>query len=367
MKPFEPGRRILMGPGPSDVPERVRKAMSIPLVSHLDPAFRGLMADVVKALRELFGTENEFTFPVSASGTAGMETCFANLLEPGDTAVIGVAGVFGARMAEMARRLSAKVVVVEGEWGGIVDPARMAEVIEAEQPKLAAVVHGETSTGVLQPIPEISAAAREAGALFILDCVTSLGGCPVLIDEWGVDAAYSGTQKCLSCPPGLSPVTFSERAVEVVRSRKTGVGTFNLDLLALAEYWVGGGAYHHTAPVSLIFALWESLRMVFEEGLEARFKRHRRVQEMLLAGLDRLLLTPAADADHRLPMLTSIRIPEGADDAGVRDFLLTEHQIEIGFGLGPLAGRIWRVGTMGASATELHVAQFLAAMGQALQ
>jgi len=362
MEAFEPGRRILMGPGPSDVPERVLKAMATPLVSHLDPAFWELMERITTLLRRLFVTENEVTFPVSASGTAGMETCFANLLEPGDTAVIGVCGVFGERMAEMARRCGARVVRVEGAWGDIVDPAAMARAIETERPKLAAIVHAETSTGVLQPIPEISAAVRGTGALFVLDCVTSLGGCPVEIDEWGVDAAYSGTQKCLSCPPGLSPVTFSARAMEVVRSRQAPLPTFNLDVIPLAEYWCGSRAYHHTAPVSMNFALYEALRIVFEEGLEERFMRHRRVHELLVAGLEKLGLSLSAKPERRLWMLNAVTIHEGVEDAVVRRALLTDHGIEIGSGLGPLAGKIWRVGLMGASATESHVSRFLSAM-----
>jgi alanine-glyoxylate transaminase/serine-glyoxylate transaminase/serine-pyruvate transaminase len=362
MEPFEPGRRILMGPGPSDVPERVLKAMATPLVSHLDPEFHELIEKIVSGLRRLFVTENEVTFPVSASGTAGMETCFANLLEPGDTAVIGVCGVFGSRMAEMAKRCGARVVTVTGEWGDLVDPIAMVQAIYEEKPKVAAIVHAETSTGIWQPIEVIAAAARAAGALFVLDCVTSLGGCPVRIDEWGVDAAYSGTQKCLSCPPGLSPVTFSARAMDAVRARKAPLPTFNLDVLPLAEYWCGSRAYHHTAPVSMNFALYEALRIVFEEGLERRFTRHRRVHEMLSAGLDDLGLELSANPEHRLWMLNAVRIPEGVDDAAVRRALLEDYGIEIGSGLGPLAGKIWRVGLMGASATELHVSQFLSAM-----
>jgi alanine-glyoxylate transaminase/serine-glyoxylate transaminase/serine-pyruvate transaminase len=360
MEPFEPGRRILIGPGPSDVPERVLKAMAIPLVSHLDPAFWRLMGQITSLLRELFQTGNEVTFPVSGSGTAGMETCFANLLEPGDTAVIGVCGVFGARMAEMAKRCGARVVTVPGEWGEIVDPGAMARAIGSARPKIAAIVHAETSTGVHQPIPEIAAAAHDAGALLVLDCVTSLGGLPVAIDGWGVDAAFSGTQKCLSCPPGLSPVTFSDRAMDAARARRAPLPTFNLDLLPLAEYWCGSRAYHHTAPVSLNFALYEALRIVFEEGMEKRFLRHRRVHEMLQAGLSDLGLELSANPGHRLPMLNAVRIPDGVDDAAVRRALLEDHGIEIGSGLGPLKGKIWRVGLMGASATELHVSRFLA-------
>jgi alanine-glyoxylate transaminase/serine-glyoxylate transaminase/serine-pyruvate transaminase len=366
LEPFDPGRRILMGPGPSDVPERVIQAMATPLVSHLDPAFRELMDRITRLLRELFVTDNEVSFPVSASGTAGMELCFANLLEPGDTAVIGVCGVFGARMVEMATRCGARVVKVDGEWGDIVDPAAMAEAIRAERPKVAAVVHADTSTGIHQPIPEIGAAARETGALFVIDCVTSLAGLPVTIDEWGVDAAYSGSQKCLSCPPGLSPVTFSARAMAAVRARRAPLPTFNLDVRPLAEYWCGSRAYHHTAPVSMNFALYEALRIVFEEGLEQRFARHRRVHEMLVAGLDELGLTLSANPAHRLPMLNAIHIPDGVDDAAVRQTLLDDHGIEIGFGLGPLAGKIWRVGLMGASATELHVTRFLTAIAPLL-
>jgi alanine-glyoxylate transaminase/serine-glyoxylate transaminase/serine-pyruvate transaminase len=362
-----PGKRILMGPGPSDVPDRVLRALATPLVGHLDPEFLELMDRIQQMLRQLFNTENAMTMPMSGTGSAGMETCFVNLLEPGDKAVIGINGVFGTRMAEVAERCGAAVTKVEAPWGSIVPEETMAETIRREKPKVAGLVHAETSTGVWQPVETIAAAAREAGTLLVLDCVTSLGGCPVDIDGWGVDAAYSGTQKCLSCPPGLAPVTFSERAIEAVKARKSKVQSWYLDVSLLANYWGGERAYHHTAPISMNYALYEALRMTFEEGLEARFERHRRNHEALVAGLEALGLSLSAEAGHRLWMLNAIRVPEGIDEASVRAQLLQLHGIEIGAGLGPWKGRVWRVGLMGTSSSPNHIMLFLAAMESALR
>jgi len=362
-----PGKRILMGPGPSDVPDRVLRAMATPLVGHLDPEFLQLMDRIQKMLRELFRTRNPMTLPMSGTGSAGMETCFVNLLEPGDRAVIGVNGVFGARMVEVARRCGAEVTAVEAPWGEIVDEERMVAAIRQTEPRLVALVHAETSTGVWQPVEETARAAREAGALMVLDCVTSLGGCPVEIDGWGIDAAYSGSQKCLSCPPGLSPVTFGERAMEVVSRRKTSVRSWYLDLGLLAGYWGGERVYHHTAPISMNYALYEALRIVSEEGLEKRFARHRRNHEALVAGLDALGLELASQAGHRLWMLNAVRVPEGVDEASVRQELLELHGIEIGAGLGPLKGRIWRIGMMGTSSSPNHLMLCLAALESALR
>ena len=355
-----------MGPGPSEVSDRVLRAMSAPLLGHLDPAFLALMDRVQAMLRGLFGTRNRMTLPISGTGSAGMETCFVNLIEPGDTALVGVAGVFGGRMAEVASRCGARVVTVETEWGTAIPEARMIEAVRRERPRVVAFVHAETSTGVHQPVEAIAAAARDVGAFTILDCVTSLGGMPVEIDRWGIDAAYSGTQKCLSAPPGLSPVTLSERALEKVLARETAVRSWYLDLSLLAGYWGGERAYHHTAPITMNYALYEALRVVFEEGLEARFARHREVHDALAAGMGGLGLLFASEDGRRLPMLNAIRVPVGVDEGAVRRTLLERHGIEIGAGLGPLKGKIWRVGLMGASATLNHVLLFLAALERAL-
>jgi alanine-glyoxylate transaminase/serine-glyoxylate transaminase/serine-pyruvate transaminase len=340
--------------------------MATPLLGHLDPEFLALMDRVQAMLRDLFGTGNRMTLPISGTGSAGMETCFVNLLEPGDPAVVGVAGVFGGRMAEVARRCGARVETVEAEWGTAIPEDRMVEAIRRERPKVVALVHAETSTGIWQPVESIAAAAREVGALTVLDCVTSLGGVPVEVDRWGIDAAYSGTQKCLSAPPGLAPVTLSDRAVEAVVGRASAVRSWYFDLSLLAGYWGGERAYHHTAPITMNYALYEALRMVFEEGLEARFARHREVHERLAAGIADLGLSFASEEGRRLPMLNAVRVPDGVDEAAVRRTLLVRHGIEIGAGLGPLKGKIWRVGLMGASATANHVLLFLAALSGAL-
>ncbi len=357
--------RLLLGPGPSNVPERVRRAMAQPLLGHLDPAFLALMDEVQERLRPLFGTRNPFTLPLSATGSAGMEACLANLLERGDDVVVGVAGVFGERMADVATRIGARVTRVETEPGTALDPDAMGSAIERVRPTVVSLVHAETSTGVYQPVEEIAAAARGVDAFVVLDCVTSLSGLPVELDAWGVDAAYSGTQKCLSCPPGLSPVSFSERAVERVRGRATPVQSWYLDVTLLAGYFGGERVYHHTAPISAIYALLEGLRLVGEEGLEARAARHREAAGALLEGVAPLGFEPLVPEAIRLPMLTTLRLPEalcGAPEAALRRRLLTEHGIEVGGGLGKLAGAIWRVGLMGENARVENVERLLAAL-----
>lgn len=360
---FTPPDRILMGPGPSDVPPTVLEAMSRPLVGHLDPSFITMMEEIKAMLREVFLTKNEMTFPVSGTGSAGMEFCFVNLIEPGDEVVIGVNGVFGTRMADVATRCGAHVTKVEAEWGRIIEPAQIAEAIAGKTPKLVAIVHAETSTGALTPVEEISQIVHDAGALLLLDAVTSLGGCPVRLDDWAVDAVYSGTQKCLSCPPGLSPVSLSTRAMEVVKERGGGVQSWYLDVNLLANYW-GDGArvYHHTAPISMAYALHEALRLVLEEGLENRWARHESNHQSLRAGLDQLGLGIASQEGHQLWQLNAVTVPEGIDEATVRSSLLNDHGIEIGPGLGPLAGKVWRVGLMGHSCQEKNVDVFLGAM-----
>ena len=357
--------RLLLGPGPSNVPERVLRAMSQPLLGHLDPAFLAIMDEVQERLRALFGTRNAFTLPLSATGSAGMEACLANLLERGDDVVVGVAGVFGERMCEVATRIGARVTRVETEPGTALDPAAMRAAIERVSPAVVSFVHAETSTGVRQPVVEIASAAREAGALVVLDCVTSLAGLPLELDEWGVDAAYSGTQKCLSCPPGLSPVSFSPRAVERVRGRATPVQSWYLDVTLLDGYYGGERVYHHTAPISAIYGLAEGLRIVEEEGLAARSQRHFEAAQALLEGVVRFGLTPLVAESIRLPMLTTLRLPEalhGAPEAALRRRLLEHHGIEVGGGLGKLAGGIWRVGLMGENARIECVERLLAAL-----
>jgi len=349
---------------------RVLEAMSLPLIGHLDPRFLEIMDEVQAQLRTLFGTSNPFTLPISAPGSAGMEACLVNLLEPGDRIVVGVNGVFGTRMCEVARRAGAEVTAVEAAWGTPLDPAAMTRAIERVQPQVVSFVHAETSTGVCQPVPEISHAARKAGALVVLDCVTSLAGIPLSIDEWEVDAVYSGTQKCLSCPPGLSPVSFSPRALERVAARKAPVQSWFLDTSLLGSYYgdgSGGGkrAYHHTAPISSIYALYEGLRIVEEEGMEARAERHRKAAADLIGGLAGLGLSPLVEEAYRLPMLTTVKLPEsmhGEPEAKIRTKLLNEYGIEVGAGLGALAGKVWRIGLMGENARGAAVTRLLAAL-----
>jgi alanine-glyoxylate transaminase/serine-glyoxylate transaminase/serine-pyruvate transaminase len=362
-------RRLLLGPGPSNVHPRVLNAMAQPLVGHLDPAFLAVLDDVQESLRRLFGTRNAMTLPLSATGSAGMEACFANLLEPGDEVVIGVAGVFGMRMADVASRIGARVTRVEAEPGTILDDEAMAEAIARVRPAAVAFVHAETSTGVHQPVAEIAGAARDAGALVVLDCVTSLGGMPVSLDEWGIDAAYSATQKCLSCPPGLSPASFSERAFERASTRRSTVQSWYLDLNLLAAYFGKGRVYHHTAPVSAILGLAEGLRLVEEEGVEIRSRRHVEAAKELLEGVAPLGFEPLVDEPHRLPMLTSLRLPEAVANSGeaaLRRRLLDGYGIEVGGGLGKLAGRIWRIGLMGENARLTNVEALLNALRREL-
>jgi alanine-glyoxylate transaminase/serine-glyoxylate transaminase/serine-pyruvate transaminase len=364
--PFSPPARLLMGPGPSDVAPSVLRAMSMPLLGHLDPVFVKMMEEIKAMLRAVFLTRNEMTFPVSGTGSAGMEFCFVNLLEPGDEAVIGVNGVFGNRMVDVAERCGAKVTKVEAPWGRIIEPAQIAEAVRGRQPKLVAVVHAETSTGALTPVEEISKIARDAGALFVLDAVTSLGGCAVRLDDWQVDAVYSGTQKCLSCPPGLSPVSLSSRAMEVATQRKGKVQSWYLDVNLLASYWGQERVYHHTAPISMNYAIHEALRLTLVEGLENRWERHRKNHELLKTGLVDLGLTIASQPGHQLWQLNAVSVPDGVDEAAVRKALLTGHGIEVGAGLGPLKGKIWRVGLMGETSKPENVQRFLDALRKLL-
>lgn len=358
---------MLMGPGPSDVPPRVLRAMSAPVVGHLDPTFLALMDDIKLLLQTVFKTKNDLTMAISGTGSAGMETLFVNLIEPGDEVVIGVNGVFGGRMCDVAERSGATVHRVEADWGKMIPPAKFAKAVKGKKPQLVAVVHAETSTGVRQPLEEIGKIAHDAGALFLVDAVTSLGGIDLRVDEWGIDAIYSGTQKCLSCPPGLSPVSFSPRAAEVIKNRNKKCQSWYLDVSMLTAYWGSERVYHHTAPISMLYGLREALRAVVEEGLEARFERHRANHEHLKAGLKELGIDFLVEPDYRLPQLNSVLVPQGIDEAAVRSKLLKEYNIEIGAGLGALKGKVWRIGLMGASSTRNHVNALCAALGELLK
>ena len=363
-----PPIRVLLGPGPSNVHPRVLKALSTPLVGHLDPEFIRLMEETKELLRFVFQTKNALTFPISGTGSAGMEACFVNLLEPGDEAVIGVNGVFGTRMKDIVERCGATPVVIEAQWGNVFTPEQVREALtQCRRPKLVALVHAETSTGAWQPLEEMSRIVHSAGALLVVDAVTSLGGCPLQVDAWGIDACYSGTQKCLSCPPGLSPVTFNQAAIDVIRARKSKVQSWYLDLTMIEKYWGEERVYHHTAPISMNYALREALRLVQEEGLTTRFYRHQQNHEALAAGLAAMGMTLAAQEGHRLWTLNSVTIPNGVDDAIVRRQLLEEYNIEIGAGLGPLRGKVWRIGLMGESSTRSNVLLVLSALESILR
>lgn len=359
---INPAQRILLGPGPSEVPPRVLQSMAAPCVGHLDPYFLAVMDETQHLLRFVFQTENALTIAVSGTGTAGMEACLVNMLEPGDEAVICVHGAFGARMCEMVERIGGKLIRVDQQWGRATDPEAVRKAVKGRTPKLLAVVHGETSTGVCQPLQDIGAVAREAGALFMVDMVTSLGGMDIPLDKLGIDVAYSGTQKCISCPPGLAPISFNETAMKVLRGRKTPVSSWYLDMSMVKNYWGPERKYHHTAPVNMVYALRESLRIIADEGLERRFARHKLNHQALVAGVDAMGLQMLVPEAERLPTLNAIKIPEGVNDLKVRKALLDDFGIEIGGGLGALAGKIWRVGLMGHSSTKRNVFIFLSAI-----
>jgi len=363
---FNPPPRILMGPGPSDAHPRVLKAMATPLIGHLDPEFIRIMDEVKEMVRETLITQNQLTFVVSGPGSAGMETCLVNLLEPGEECIICINGVFGGRMADIAERCGAKVFKVETEWGKVTETDQVRKALEqCKRPKLVAIVHAETSTGALQPLEEISKLVHDAGALLVVDAVTSYCGAPLKMDEWKIDALYSGSQKCLSAPPGLSPVSFSDAAVKALEKRKTKVQSWFLDLTMVKNYWEGSKrAYHHTDPVSSIFALHESLNLVLEEGLEKRWARHKLVHEYLCNQLEELGFRFVVEQKYRLPNLNAVYLPAGVDEAKWRAELLNKFNIEVGGGLGAFAGKIWRVGIMGESCTMNHVNMLVGAVRQ---
>ena len=360
--------RVLMGPGPSEANARVLKAMTTPMLGYLDTKFVEVMDDTVALLRQVFGTENRLTLPVSGTGTAGMEAALANVVEPGDGVVVGINGYFGERIANIAARCGAVVTTVEAAWGTHICPGKIAEAVaKTSALKLVALVHAETSTGILQPLADAIQIAHNSDALFLADCVTSLGGQPVDLDARGIDIAYSCTQKCLAGPPGLSPISFSERAVDVIRKRKTPIQSFYLDMTLLENYWHGENrSYHHTVSMSMIYALREALRVVLEEGLTARYERHELNANALLAGAKSIGLQPAAEEGHRAPMLTTLHIPDGIDDAIIRKRLIMDYGIEIGAGLGIFAGKAWRIGLMGESANERNVMLVLNALEKLL-
>lgn len=360
--------RILLGPGPSLASPRVLRVMATPLLGHLDPEFLKIMKEEQALLRLVFQTDNELTLSIPGTGSAGMEAALCNLIEPGDAVLVCSMGFFGDRMAEMAKRYGAQVDRLERPWGEVFDPSQIEAALKAKAYKLLALVHAETSTGALQPgIPEIAAAAHAQGALLVMDAVTSLGGLPVEIDRWGVDVAYSAAQKGLSCPPGLAPITVNEAARQVIHTRKTPVANWYLDLNGLEKYWFAPHAYHHTAPISTHYALREALRIVAEEGLQARFARHRANAELFWAGLEALDLPPFVPPAHRLATLTTPQVPAGVDDAAVRQRLLEEYNIEIAGGFGPLKGKVWRVGLMGFSSRPENIHLLLSALADILK
>jgi alanine-glyoxylate transaminase/serine-glyoxylate transaminase/serine-pyruvate transaminase len=364
---IDPGFRLLMGPGPSDVPARTLQAMAAPCIGHLDPYFLNIMNETQDLLRYLFQTENPLTIPVSGTGSAGMEACLVNLVEPADEVVVCVNGVFGTRMADIVGRIGGRLIQVDAPWGQAVDPEAVREAIAGRSPKVLAVVHAETSTGVCQPLQGLAQIAKESGALFLVDCVTSLGGMELNLDHMGIDAAYSGTQKCISGPPGLSPISFSQKALEKLQRRKTPVISWYLDMTMVQNYWGSERKYHHTAPINAIYALREALRLIVEEGLEARWARHSLNHQALVRGLETMGLRMVVPEPIRLPMLNTVWIPEGVDDGSVRKSLLNAFGIEIGGGLGIFAGKVWRVGLMGHSCRRKSVLLFLAALETVLK
>lgn len=359
--------RILLGPGPSMVHPRVLRAMAHPLVGHLDPQFVQLMNEVQELLRYVFETKNKITFPISGTGSAGMDAAICNFVEPGDPILVCVNGYFGERICEMASRYGADLTRLDQSWGKVFQPEEIENALKAKPAKVVMIVMAETSTGALQPLEEIAKIVHQHGALLLIDCVTSLGGIPVKIDEVGIDIAYSGTQKCLACPPGLAPLTVNDRAIEVLHQRKTKVPSWYFDITAIEHYWGAERTYHHTAPISMNYALRESLRLVYEEGLEARYKRHRENAEYFWDGLKDIGLEPVVEHAYRLPSLTTIKVPEGFDAGQVCSHLLNEYNIEIAGGLGAFKGKVWRVGLMGYSSSKENIVLLLGALSRILK
>ena len=366
LNPIEAPLRKLMGPGPLDIHPRVYRALTSPVIGHMDPAYFKTLDQIGEGLRQVFQTQNQITHATPGTGTSGMEACVANLMEPGDPVLVCVHGYFGDRVRLMAERQEADVTVIEGEWGKPTDPHKVAEAFKAKEYKVITLVHAETSTGVLQPMDDIVSLAKEHGVMILLDAVTSLGGVELKTDEWGVDAAYSCSQKCIGCPPGLAPVTFSDRAVEGAKNRKHPIRSWYLDITLLDKYWGSTRVYHHTSSSTLNYALLEALLLIEEEGLQNRFERHLRNHRALVAGVEAMGLEMLVQAEHRLPTLNTVRVPEGIDEAKVRAYLLQTFNLEIGAGLGALAGQVWRVGLMGYSSSAENVLFFLSAISRAL-
>lgn len=363
---LNPSERLLMGPGPSNVHPRVYDALGAPVVGHLDPEFLQVMEDNKTLLGEVMQTKNRLTIAVSGTGSAGMEACLVNVLEPGDQVLVCINGVFGARMKDVAERCGAQVDTVEAEWGTGIDPAQVEKALAAKSYKLVGIVHAETSTGVLQPLGEISPLVKANGALLLVDAVTSLGGVEFDVDGWGIDLCYSGTQKCLSCPPGLAPITLNDRCLEVIAQRKTKVQSWYLDLSMIAQYWGSDRVYHHTAPISMNYALREALMLIHEEGLQARWERHAQNHRALVRGLEAMGLSMVVEPSLRLPTLNTVWVPEGVDEAKVRKQLLHDFMIEIGAGLGAFAGKAWRIGLMGHTSSRYNVSRLLGALESVL-
>lgn len=366
LPPLNPPIRTLLGPGPSDIHPRVLAAMARPTVGHLDPYYLQVMDKLQGGLRELFRTTNRMTFAVSGTGSAGMEATVVNLIEPGDSMVIGVNGVFGGRMTDVAARAGANVTKAERPWGEVFTPEEIKKAVDAAKPKVVGIVMAETSTGAYQPIEEIAKVVHDAGALLLVDSVTSLGGVLVEVDKWGIDAIYSGTQKCLSCPPGLAPVSFNQRAMDAIMARKTKVQSWYLDVTMLANYWGSDRVYHHTAPINMSYGLYEAVSIILEEGLDACFARHALNHRALKAGLAAIGVKYAAQEGHQLPMLNAVHVPAGVDEARVRSDLLNRFGIEIGAGLGAFKGKVWRIGLMGYGARPANVYLVLSALEQLL-
>jgi len=366
---FHPPQRTLMGPGPSDVSPRILEALSRPTIGHLDPAFIGMMDEVKTLLQYAFQTENALTMPISAPGSAGMESCFANLVEPGDKVIVCQNGVFGGRMKENVERFGGTAVMVMDDWGTVVDPAKVEDALKANpDAKILAFVHAETSTGVQSDAETLVKLAHAHDCLVIVDAVTSLTGSPLKVDEWDIDAIYSGTQKCMSCIPGISPVSFGDRAIEAIKNRKTPVASWFLDMNLVMGYWGGGAkrAYHHTAPVNSLYAFHEALVMVQDEGLENAWARHQHNHNGLKAGLEAMGINFVVEESARLPQLNLVTVPEGVDEAAVRTQLLNDYDLEIGAGLGALAGKVWRIGLMGHGSNKKNVLLCLNALDNVL-
>jgi len=366
LSPAEAPLRKLMGPGPLDIHPRVYRALTSPVIGHMDPAYLKTLEQIGERLRSVFQTQNEVTHAAPGTGTSGMEACVANLMEPGDPVLVCVHGYFGDRIRQMAERQEADITVIEGEWGRPTDPEKVAKALKAKAYKVITLVHAETSTGVLQPMEEIVRLAKEHGVMILLDTVTSLGGVEIKTDKWGLDAAYSCSQKCIGAPSGLAPVTFSERAIQAAKSRKHPIRSWYLDITLLDQYWGASKVYHHTSSSTLNYALLEALLLIEEEGLQNRFERHLKNHRALVAGVETMGLKMLVKPENRLPTLNTIRVPDGVDEAKARGYLLETFNLEIGAGLGALKGQVWRVGLMGYSSSAENVLFFLSAISRAL-